>query len=396
MAIVGHGEVGDGRSSAATGSGWGDGLGLGAPQRVDRVAQLGHRLARGGQARHVDGAADPLLVVDGQRRRPRGPGPRRAARAAPAARSSDTPAVDRDLGARRPRRSTGCGSTRTRPRARPRRPRAPGRRSPAGGRSGAGPGAAGRSATRPTGASGRRRRALRPPRSRGRSGWSTASGSRGSSGRRDQRPPGDDGVLVLLRTAAAVVGGGTARSAAAPRTTGDGRVRGRLGDVGGGAGQPGGRLHHVGHEDGDVVDAALAAGGGDQAGERLVAVGQRQQRRRSRGRRPGRRARRCRTSAGRRRPARAGTASASAPGWPLRTRSSSERCGWTAASASLIRPSSTSDCTQLWSWVRRRSVPVAQQVGAAVADVDQARARRRRRAPPSRSCPCRRARRRRR
>ncbi len=29
----------------------------------------------------------------------------------------------------------------------------------------------------------------------------------------------------------------------------------------------------------------------------------------------------------------------------------SERCGWVLASSSVIRPSSTSRCTQVWSWV---------------------------------------------
>ncbi len=43
--------------------------------------------------------------------------------------------------------------------------------------------------------------------------------------------------------------------------------------------------------------------------------------------------------------------SGSASEVPSRARSSSDRCGWVAASSGLIRPSSTSDWTRVWSWV---------------------------------------------
>ena len=64
--------------------------------------------------------------------------------------------------------------------------------------------------------------------------------------------------------------------------------------------------------------------------------------------------------------------SGSLAGCPFSTFSSSDRCGCIAASASLILPSSTRDCTQLWSWVSRSRWPSRKQVGAAVADVGQA------------------------
>ena len=57
---------------------------------------------------------------------------------------------------------------------------------------------------------------------------------------------------------------------------------------------------------------------------------------------------------------------------PVMARSSSERCGWVCASSSVIRPSSTSDWTNVSSLVICVSVPVAEQVGPRVADVDQA------------------------
>ncbi len=49
--------------------------------------------------------------------------------------------------------------------------------------------------------------------------------------------------------------------------------------------------------------------------------------------------------------------SASLAGCPFSTLSNSERCGWTAASSSLILPSSISDCTHEWSWVSRSNRP---------------------------------------
>ena len=43
--------------------------------------------------------------------------------------------------------------------------------------------------------------------------------------------------------------------------------------------------------------------------------------------------------------------SGSSPSLPVSTRVTSERCGWLSASASVMRPSSTSDCTKEWSCV---------------------------------------------
>ena len=43
--------------------------------------------------------------------------------------------------------------------------------------------------------------------------------------------------------------------------------------------------------------------------------------------------------------------SGSSPSLPVRTRVTRERCGWLSASSSVMRPSSTRDCTKEWSWV---------------------------------------------
>ena len=113
----------------------------------------------------------------------------------------------------------------------------------------------------------------------------------------------------------------------------------------------------VGHDRGDVVDAACGERLLDQLVQGLLQVGHPQGFGDRRRRRPARTHRRCRTATGRRPGAARVVRSGSLAGWPLSTLSSSDRCGCTAASASLILPSSTSDCTQLWSWVSRSSRP---------------------------------------
>ena len=57
---------------------------------------------------------------------------------------------------------------------------------------------------------------------------------------------------------------------------------------------------------------------------------------------------------------------------PVIARSISERCGCVCASSSVMRPSSISDWTNVSSLVICERVAVAQQVGARIADVDEA------------------------
>ena len=50
------------------------------------------------------------------------------------------------------------------------------------------------------------------------------------------------------------------------------------------------------------------------------------------------------------------------------------RCGWVRDCSSVIRPSSMSDWTKVWSWVSCAHLAAAVEVGAAVADVADAEA----------------------
>ena len=90
---------------------------------------------------------------------------------------------------------------------------------------------------------------------------------------------------------------------------------------------------------------------------------------RSSRRRPSRRGRRSRS--GRRRPARAATGklSTSTSGSVPSARVITERCGWVSASSGESSPRRTSSATSEWSSVSCSSAPVAQPVGARVADV---------------------------
>ena len=128
----------------------------------------------------------------------------------------------------------------------------------------------------------------------------------------------------------------------------------------------------VGDQAGDVVGAARLEAGADQLDGGVVG-GCRWTGCRPAGRRRVRRSRRrCTAAAGRRAARSTRNRSGSASWTPSRALRIRLRCGWTRASSSVIRPSSIRVCTKVWSLVSWRDLAVAEQVGAAVADVADA------------------------